>query len=275
LEQRSPQSTFQARVFAAYEALHYALAARSAIRNETTGGALAGAFVVSDSLSGSSDALPLAAAIAGAAFLGLEENAEAAREMLRHGRCDFVVNTLDEALRILKNELRQKKPVSVVLAGSVEENLRQMAERGVAPDLLLHVRRVEDCVPLRAMAGFGALLLPAEQVADCLTRPANERGALAHWTLPNGTAVMLARLDSVVLPLLPADDRVRRRWMEAAQRFLPREAGAPTRVFSFTHIEQERFLDAVCARIMSGEVVAPVEVEIAGNRMVLGGECAT
>jgi urocanate hydratase len=171
--------------------------------------------------------------------------------------------------------LRQKKPVSVVLAGSVEENLHQMAERGVAPDLLLHVRRLEECVPLRAMAGFGTQLFPAGQVAEWLARQPNERGALARWTLPYGTATMLGRLDSVVLPLMPADDRVRRRWMEAAQRFLPREAGAPTRVFSFTHIEQERFLDAVCARIMSGEVVAPVEVEIAGNRMALGGEAAT
>ena len=260
-------------MFAAYEALHAALSGRFAGHQETSGGALAGAFVVADSLSGGADALPLSGAIAGAGFLGMEENAEAAREMLRHGRCDFVVNSLDEALRILKNELRQKKPVSVVLAGGVEENLQQMAERGVAPDLVMHVREVEECAPLRTMGGFGAVLMPAEQINPWLERPANAHGELARWTLPYGTTAMLGRLDSVVLTLLPPDDRMRRRWMEAAQRFLPREV-APTRVFSLKHVEMERFLDAVSARIMSGEIVAPVEVEIGGNVMALGGEAA-
>lgn len=230
------------------------------------GGLLAGAFIVSDSLAGAAaSALPLASAIAGACFLGMEDDAEVSRDLLRHGKCDFVVNTLDEALRILKNELRQMKPVSVCLTGSVTENVRQMGERGVAPNLVLQTRPL----PL-----IGATGCRTEELDSLVHRSPNQRGELAQWTLSHGTAATLARLDALVLALIPQDDRQRRRWLEAAQRYIPRE-GAPSRIFSLTHSERERFLDSVCARIMSGEIPAPVEVAISGEHMVLGAECGS
>ena len=61
-------------------------------------------------------AVAMASNVAGAASLGLESDVGRAKEALRAGVCDFLVNSLDEALRILKNEIRSRRPVSVVLA---------------------------------------------------------------------------------------------------------------------------------------------------------------
>ena len=47
-----------------------------------------------------------------------------------------MVNSLDEALRVLKNAVRQRKSASVGLIGNCAEIFPQLAERGVVPDLL-------------------------------------------------------------------------------------------------------------------------------------------
>jgi len=45
----------------------------------------------------------------GAAFLGIDVDPERIKKRLKTGYCDFLVNTLDEALRILKNAVRKKE----------------------------------------------------------------------------------------------------------------------------------------------------------------------
>ena len=101
-----------------------------------------GALVLNVGLGPTGAAISIAASIAGAACLSFEADGARAREALRSGACDFVVNTLDEALRVLKNEVRRKRPVSVGLEGGVDANLEEMIERGVAPELVagLHGR---------------------------------------------------------------------------------------------------------------------------------------
>ncbi len=54
---------------------------------------------------------------------------------MRAGALDFVVNTLDEALRALKNQVRLRRPVGVGLVADVDATLAEMVERGVQPDL--------------------------------------------------------------------------------------------------------------------------------------------
>ena len=60
-------------------------------------------------------AVALAAHVAGAACLVIEPDAAVSRAAMRAGVCDFFVNTVDEALRGLKNEIRQRKPLAVAL----------------------------------------------------------------------------------------------------------------------------------------------------------------
>jgi len=55
-----------------------------------------------------------------------------------------MVNSLDEALRILKNSLRKKENVSVGLVGNCADVIPELAERGVVPDILTDQTSAHD-----------------------------------------------------------------------------------------------------------------------------------
>src|SRR6201993_2067885 len=84
----------------------------SAAGEKHFGGDLAGKLIVSGGMGGMGGAQPLAATMAGAAFLGIDVDPERIKKRIKTGYCDFMVNTLDEALRILKNAVRKKENVS-------------------------------------------------------------------------------------------------------------------------------------------------------------------
>jgi urocanate hydratase len=100
------------------------------------GGDLSGKLIVSGGMGGMGGAQPLAATMTGAAFLGIDVDAERIKKRLKTGYCDFMVTTLDEALRILKNAVRKKENVSVGLVGNCADIIPELAERGVVPDIL-------------------------------------------------------------------------------------------------------------------------------------------
>jgi urocanate hydratase len=80
----------------------------------------------------------------GAAFLGIEVDPERIKKRLKSGYCDFMVNSLDEALRILKNALRKKENISVGLVGNCADVIPELAERGVVPDILTDQTSAHD-----------------------------------------------------------------------------------------------------------------------------------
>src|SRR3954470_9428968 len=108
------------------------------------GGDLSGKLVVSGGMGGMGGAQPLAATMAGAAFLGIDVDADRIKKRLKTGYCDFMVNTLDEALRILKNAVRKKEAVSVGLVGNCADVIPELAARGVVPDLLTDQTSAHD-----------------------------------------------------------------------------------------------------------------------------------
>lgn len=79
-------------------------------------------------------AAALAATGVGAASLFVESDVARVRLTVREGVCSFAVTTLDEALRILKNDIRVQRPVCVVLRADVDSTMRELAERGVRAD---------------------------------------------------------------------------------------------------------------------------------------------
>ena len=89
-------------------------------------------------------AQPLAATMTGAAFLGIDVDPERIKKRLKTGYCDFLVTTLDEALRILKNAVRKKENVSVGLVGNCADIIPELAERGVVPDILTDQTSAHD-----------------------------------------------------------------------------------------------------------------------------------
>src|SRR5580698_3492686 len=63
-------------------------------------------------------AVTVAANIAGAATLAASDDRHAAKQAMRAGQVDFLVNSLDEALRILKNEIRKRETVAVCVTAT-------------------------------------------------------------------------------------------------------------------------------------------------------------
>jgi len=108
------------------------------------GGELAGKLVVSGGMGGMGGAQPLAATMTGACFLGIDVDAERIKKRLKTGYCDFMVNNLDEALRILKNAVRKKEAISVGLVGNCADVVPELAERGVLPDILTDQTSAHD-----------------------------------------------------------------------------------------------------------------------------------
>jgi urocanate hydratase len=116
----------------------------SAAGEKHFGGDLAGKLIVSGGMGGMGGAQPLAATMAGAAFLGIDVDPERIKKRLKTGYCDFMVTSLDEALRILKNAVRKKENISVGLVGNCADIIPELAERGVVPDILTDQTSAHD-----------------------------------------------------------------------------------------------------------------------------------
>ena len=143
----------------------------SAAGEKHLGGDLAGKLIVSSGMGGMGGAQPLAATMAGAAFLGVEVDPERIKRRLKTGYCDFMVTTLDEALRILKNALRKKENVSVGLVGNAADIIPELAARGVVPDILTDQTSAHDPVN-----GYVAQGMTLAEVAELRRRdPAGYR----------------------------------------------------------------------------------------------------
>jgi urocanate hydratase len=134
----------------------------SAAGEKHFGGSLEGKLIVSGGMGGMGGAQPLAATMAGAAFLGIDVDAERIKKRLRTGYCDFMVNTLDEALRILKNAVRKKENVSVGLVGNCADIIPELGERGVVPDILTDQTSAHD--PLNGYVPNGMSLQEAREL---------------------------------------------------------------------------------------------------------------
>jgi urocanate hydratase len=120
------------------------------------GGDLSGKLIVSGGMGGMGGAQPLAATMNGAAFLGIDVDPERIKKRLKTGYCDFMVTSLDEALRILKNAVRKKENVSVGLVGNCADIIPELAERGVVPDILTDQTSAHD--PLNGYVPAGMSL---------------------------------------------------------------------------------------------------------------------
>ena len=96
---------------------------------------LGGKLLYAGELDPVGSAITLAGNVAGCATLAATADAAAQKQAIRNGIVDFLVTSLDEALRILKNEIRKHATVAVCVGVSTGEIEREMQERGVQPDL--------------------------------------------------------------------------------------------------------------------------------------------
>lgn len=229
------------------------------IAEPPSSGALAGSLVLGVGFGQHGTELALATTLAGGVFLGIEPDTERLKVAVRNGSCDFMVNTLDESLRVLKNELRKRTPLSAGLLGVPDDILPAMVDRGVQPELVANTyapeyplglkgvyasptARPQDAATpadaaLRRMVRRGAKRVSAE-----LTKSSENPSAIqVEWIAANPQD--LRQLDRTAMDLLPKDDPIRFRWLQqAAGCFYRRRPLA--RVIGFDRTELENFLAA-------------------------------
>jgi urocanate hydratase len=195
--------------------------------------------------------LAVATTIAGGAFLGTDDEPQALKTAVRSGACDFMVNTLEEALRVLKNEVRKKTPLSAGLLGDAEEVLAAMVARGVQPDLIA-APEADAGERSAGMAAAWEELVRRGAKTISLPDDAAVPGEMS-WTALRPQE--MRRMDSIALTVIPEQDAVRRRWLEQAPGYFYREHPLE-RVFSGTAEERERLAAALAAEAgLSGATV--------------------
>src|SRR5262249_32656312 len=131
----------------------------SALARKHFGCSLEGRLVVSGGMGGMGGAQPLAAAMAGANFLGIELDPQRIERRLETGYCDRVARTLDEAFAAIQEA---KAPISVGLVGNCADVIPELARRGMVPDVLTDQTSAHD--PLNGYVPQGFTLEEARRL---------------------------------------------------------------------------------------------------------------
>jgi urocanate hydratase len=178
---------------------------------------------------------------------------------------DFAVMTLDEALRILKNEVRKQQPIAVLLEREAAGVLAEMVERGAQPDML---RWAEPEPAIDILRERGARPLPRPLEADPdPARPDSIRPDSTSevcWRSGEGSSSALRQLDLLAGQVMPQDDTERQNWVTRAPRYLSR-ALRLERCVAMTEQESATFIAAVEERAQQGTLAAPVAIEAGGR----------
>jgi len=107
-------------------------------------GDLSGRWILTGGLGGMGGAQPLAATMAGASCLAVECQPSRIEMRLRTGYVDRRADTLDEALAIIEQSCRDRKPVSVGLLGNAAEIFPEIYRRGIRPDAVTDQTSAHD-----------------------------------------------------------------------------------------------------------------------------------
>lgn len=174
---------------------------------------LGGKLLYAGALDAGSRAMVIAGNVAGCATLAVAEDSMVQKLAMRDGVVDFVVTSLDEALRILKNEIRKRNAVAVSVAAEPVAVEREMLARGVLPDLIFVGLRDEP----RKVCHFG----PCEQEVHLDAPDASV--AWMSWQVERAPAQWMQRLDAIAIECL-AEDRRASRWIRLGPRYFGRAA---------------------------------------------------
>jgi len=184
-------------------------------------------------------ALMVAGNIAGAASLSASADSSAQKQAVRDGVADFLVNSLDEALRILKNEIRKCNTVAVCVSVKPNDIEREMLMRGVQADL---------------------------HRASLIAIEAEQRGSrhLISWSVESSAARWLPKLDAIAMSCLAPEAASARRWLRLAPRYLGRSARG-LRILPGDVEFAARFVEEVRKRSRSGEIAVEALIRVGGD----------
>ena len=194
--------------------------------------ALGGNLLYVGELDAAGRALLVAGNIAGAASLAATADQARQKQAIRDGVADFLVTTLSEALRILKNQVRKRETVAVCIASAPESLEQEMLERGVLPNL---VRPTDELSEDSGFVNQGSRKIPLP------TFPKIDSPHLARGFC---TGAMASKLNVIAIDRLHKAEPARR-WLRLAPRYLGRIAQSVhliscSREFAAEFIERTR-----------------------------------
>lgn len=196
----------------------YAALIHTAVNPTDREPSLGGKLLYAGELEPDGRALLVAGNIAGAASLAATADPAARKQAIRDGVADFLVNSLDEALRILKNEIRKRETVAVCIAADPESVDREMLERGVLPDLLAPLS-------FRGSSSEDSFESTVQRI-ELSSAPGSQ--ALVAWSVDAAPAQWLPKLDFLAIECLHENAghgaAAARRWLRLAPRYLGRLA---------------------------------------------------
>lgn len=211
---------------------------------------LGGKLLYAGEINSDSQTLVVAGNVAGCATLAATADSSMQKQVIRDGAVDFLVTSLDEALRILKNEIRKRNAVAVCVAAQREVIEREMRERGVQPDFVVAGAGGEQ----GRAADFGA-----GSVAIQTTEP--EPGlALVSWQVSEAPVRWMPKLDATVLDCLPADSW-EHRWVRLFPRYCGKTAMAQRTLYCAPQVAQE-IIRRVADSVQKGAISVEVDLSI-------------
>ncbi|HAD83911.1 MAG TPA: urocanate hydratase [Brevundimonas sp.] len=143
------------------------------------GGDWSGKWILTAGLGGMGGAQPLAATMAGASCITIECQRSRIEFRLRTRYVDVMAETLDEALALLEQSFKDKKPLSIGLLGNAADLLPEMVKRGVRPDLVTDQTSAHDPVNGYLPSGWTVAEWEEKRVSDPAAVEAAARASMA------------------------------------------------------------------------------------------------
>ncbi len=132
-----------------------------AVAKKYFGGTLEGKWVLTAGLGEMGGAQPLAATMNGASILAVEVDKRMIERRLNTGYLDTWTDNLDEAIKMIKDSIKEGKPISVGLLGNAAEVHPELVKRGFIPDVVTDQTAAHD--PLNGYIPKG---LSVEEAAE-------------------------------------------------------------------------------------------------------------
>ncbi len=115
-----------------------------AVGDQHFGGDLSGRWVLTGGMGGMGGAQPMAGTMAGASILVVEVDEARINRRIKIGFCDVKVKTLDKALRLIKEHVGSREPISIGLVGNCAEVFPEIFRRGIVPDIVTDQTSAHD-----------------------------------------------------------------------------------------------------------------------------------
>jgi urocanate hydratase len=117
-------------------------------------GSLAGTLTVTAGLGGMGGAQPLAVTMNGGVVIAIECDPHRIQRRIETRYCDTKAESLDDALKLAKEAMEKKEPLSIALLGNAAELLPELLERSEIPDLVTDQTSAHDVLNGYLPIGF-------------------------------------------------------------------------------------------------------------------------